>query len=327
MDLAGQYLQGSLTKQQTEELSDWVSSCEENFQTYQMIKNVWEAEHPAFSSEEVSRLKENSKHSLLTGRKSSGLRLSYYWKTAAAFLVCPLIVAVAILGGRNMRSARQEIVRQSISSPYGAVSNLMLPDGSVVYLNSGSTISFPASFNGKERRVNLSGEAFFEVLSDKEHPFVVATDEMDIIATGTKFNVEAYPGFTSRVTLVSGVLDINRGLASYSLPEGHQLQCSRDGSVVSSRADTFKWTAWKDGIIAFRGDRLSYVFERLSLIYNAKIIIEDPEIADFQIRATFRDERLDEIMSLVERCAPVRCVRKRVEFGEGYETEYHLFMH
>lgn len=326
IDLVGLYLQGNASKQQAEELSRWVSSREENFNTYMTIKNIWEAEHPAFSSEEVERIKDRSRDSILTSRKSIGLKFSYYWRTASAILLFPLVIAVAFLGIRSMKQSRQEIARQSVTSPFGAVSEIMLPDGSEVYLNSGSTLSYPVSFSGNERKVSLSGEAFFEVLSDKEHPFIVSTDGMDIIATGTKFNVEAYSGCTSRVTLVSGVLDINTAMTSYSLPQGYQLQCGRDGSVVSARTDTFKWTAWKDGIIAFRGDRLSYVFERLSLIYNAKILIEDPELADFQIRATFREERLDEIMSLLERCAPIRCVRKRVEFGDGYEMEYHLHL-
>lgn len=150
---------------------------------------------------------------------------------------------------------------------------------------------------------------------------------MDVIATGTEFNVEAYPGYDTRVTLVSGIVNVTKGDSDYSLKQGHQLQFSSNGSVVDSKTDTFKWTAWKDGVIAFRADRLSYVFERLAQTYNANIIIEDAEIAEYQIRATFKEERLDEIMALIERCAPIRCVKNSGKHDDIFSTEYHIYLH
>lgn len=324
IDLIHVYLQGEADQQQKKSLSDWTSASEENYQTFLRVKNVWEAEHPAFAENDVESMMDRERHHILDRRRFSPRAFYRCWSRASAVLLVPVCIVLALVLSDG--SKKNEVLQQSVSCAYGAVSNFMLPDGSVVYLNSGSTLSFPSVFDDGDRRVNLRGEAYFEVLSDKEHPFTVQTDCMDITATGTKFNVEAYPGFSSRVTLVNGVLNIDKGISSYPLAQGYQLECTPDGSVSSYRTDTFKWTSWKDGIIAFRGDRLSYVFERLSLIYNAKIIIEDPRISSLQIRATFTDERLDEIMSLLEKCAPIRCERRKSQFADEKGTEYHLYM-
>lgn len=323
-DLMQTYLRGEADKQQKDMLSDWISESEENYQIFLRVKNIWEAEHPAFSEEEVEGIKNKEKLVILKEKKMFSQSFMRWWSIASAILIIPLTgLCLALLSSKNKE--RESVINQSISCAYGATSKFMLPDGSIVYLNSGSTINFPSKFNMDERVVDLRGEAFFEVLSDKEHPFCVRTEGMEIIATGTKFNVEAYQGFSSRVTLVSGHLDIKKGISNYSLAQGHQLECSPNGIVSSFRTDTFKWTSWKDGIIAFRGDKLSYVFERLSLIYHAKIIIEDPAIGEYQIRATFIDERLDEIMSLLEKCAPIKCERQKGKYAEE-ETEYHLYL-
>lgn len=324
LDLIQKYFRGEASQQEKDLIAKWICSSEENYRAFQRIKNVWEVEHPVFSETEVEAMMKAEKKRLLEGRGSLSRTFFRLWSTTAAILVIPLAVGVVMLLGKKTEEGPN--VNQTVSCAFGAVSNFMLPDGSEVYLNSGSTISFPAKFDDTARIVNLRGEGYFEVLSDKDHPFTVRTDGMDITATGTKFNVEAYPGFASRVTLVSGVLNIEKGVSRYSLPQGHQLQCTADGVVSSFRTDTYKWTSWKDGIIAFRGDELSYVFERLVLIYNAKIIVEDAELNRYQIRATFTDERLDEIMALLEKCAPIRCERQNSQFKGEKEIEYHLFL-
>ena len=325
-DLISAYLQGNATAAQKDKLYEWASANEDNYKTFLQIKNLWEIEHPAFSEAAVEEMKNSDKIRVLSSCRSTKRKPRISFSRIAAVLFIPLCLSIMLLAVKNQRLLEKRSTMQSISCSYGTVTTFTLPDGSYVHLNSGSEITFPDSFESNERRVKLTGEAFFEVVSDDSHPFIVSSGDMDVIATGTEFNVEAYPGYDTRITLVSGIVNVVKNAAKYSLKKGHQLQFAEDGSVTNSKTDTFKWTAWKDGVIAFRADRLSYVFERLAQTYNANIIIEDPEIAEYQIRATFKEERLDEIMALIERCAPIRCVRKSGSESDSFSTEYHIYL-
>ena len=173
--------------------------------------------------------------------------------------------------------------------------------------------------------MTLDGEAYFEVSSDKDHPFSVNVGDMEVTATGTEFNVEAYSGTSQRVTLVTGKLGISVPGKSYALPQGYQLLRDGDGDVSCFRTDTFKWTSWRTGTLAFRGDPLSYVFGRLSSLYDVKIKVVDAEVNDYQIRATFRNEKLDDMMSLIEQTAPIRCQRRDFDDEGECITEYLIY--
>ncbi|MGN0190070.1 MAG: FecR family protein [Candidatus Cryptobacteroides sp.] len=324
-ELMQAYFQGNATADQVRELEAWVSLNGENRREFMYFKNIWEAEHPCFDPEQVLQTKASA------GRKLRGKMYGHtfvsFWMKASAVLLLPVAAISVWLAVRNREMAQSVSgTEQTVAAAYGTVSNVHLPDGTVVFLNSGSKLSYNLSPLDNQRRVRLTGEAFFEVKSDKEHPFVVEAGAVDVVATGTEFNVEAYPGCTSRVTLVDGSVSVIRGSGTYPLSRGEQLVCDMDGTVSSIRTDTFKWTAWKDGIIAFRGDSLSYVFEKLSQIYKADIVIDDPLVREVQIRATFRDERLDEIMSLIEKCSPVVCVKTTESDGFDRVSEYHFSM-
>ena len=323
-DLISAYLQGNATAEQKDKLYEWASANEDNYKTFLQIKNLWEIEHPAFPEAVVEDMQKRDKVKIFSRSRKSKHNLRFTFPRVAAILFIPLCLSILLLAIKNQRLIEKRTFHQSISCSYGTVTRFTLPDGSNVHLNSGSELTFPDSFGPGERRVKLTGEAFFEVVSDDSHPFIVSSGDIDVIATGTEFNVEAYPGYSTRITLVSGIVNVVKNNEKFALKKGHQLLFTSDGAVTNSKTDTFKWTAWKDGVIAFRADRLSYVFERLSQTYNANIIIEDPEIAEYQIRATFKEERLDEIMTLIERCAPIRCIKKSGSDHDSFSTEYHI---
>lgn len=319
------YFQGCASSGEVARLEEWVSMSDENYRQYQQFKNIWEAEHPCFDPAQVLRAKDADGRRLKS--RMTGRSLANFWMKVSAVLLLP-VAAISVWLALENREYKQDVraFEHTVAASYGTVSNVILPDGSSVFLNSGSKLRYTVSPDARERRVRLTGEAFFDVVSDKEHPFIVNTETVEVVATGTEFNVEAYPGCTSRVTLVNGAVSVIKDAATWDLSKGEQLVCEKDGKVSSMSTDTFKWTAWKDGIIAFRGDSLSYVFEKLSQIYNADIFIDDPQVGDLQIRATFRDERLDEIMSLIEKCSPVLCEKTTESDGFDRVAEYHCSM-
>ena len=155
----------------------------------------------------------------------------------------------------------------------------------------------------------MEGEAYFAVESNPTNPFIVKAPGFTVRATGTAFNVEAYPGEeTASITLAEGVVDVAIGGKSVTLQPRERLIYNRatceHGIYLG---DTFKWTSWKDGILAFRNDPLCYVFKRLEQTYNVDFVIRDPDIENYIYHATFEGESLDEILNLLERSAPIVC--------------------
>lgn len=325
-ELMSLYLEGKCTSEQEARLAAWVGEHPDNAHEYHRFRNVWEAEHPAFRFEsiDVGKVKRRILESVGENQRKHGIFIEW-WKNVAAVLLLPLLILGTVLSYDKYFRKSPEPEWQDFSAPYGVYANIVLPDNSKVSLNSGSTLSYPSRFAGGKRSVTLDGEAYFEVSSDKDHPFSVNVGDMEVTATGTEFNVEAYSGTSQRVTLVTGKLGISVPGKSYALPQGYQLIRDGDGDVSCFRTDTFKWTSWRTGTLAFRGDPLSYVFGRLSSLYDVKIKVVDAEVNDYQIRATFRNEKLDDMMSLIEQTAPIRCQRRDFDDDGECITEYLIY--
>ena len=215
---------------------------------------------------------------------------------------------------------------QEVKSPHGTFSEVRLPDGTNVWLNGGSTLKYPLTFRKGERDVFLSGEGYFEVHSDKENPFIVKTGQITLRATGTAFNVEAYGSDSiTAVTMVNGKIDVAFGNSSpVAMVPGERASFNNlTKQCLIAKTDPYKWYAWKDGLMIFRDDPLSYVFKRLGLTFNVNIELKDPSLANAPYRATFEYESLDEILRLLEMSAPLHFKQnKRVkDRNNAYEKQ------
>ena len=212
---------------------------------------------------------------------------------------------------------------QEISTPFGTRSKVVLPDSSTVWLNSGSSLSYELSKWNEKRNVKLSGEAYFEVKTDTSHPFVVHTNSMNVCATGTAFNVEAYEGDSLvAVTMQEGKVGVAiKGSPHIALAPGFRMVYNKDkDNCRITEVDAYKWIAWKDGKLVFRDDSLGYVFRRLEQTFNAEIISHDKELGRQIFRATFESESLIEIMDLLKMAAPIEYkIDQRKTLGEEYE--------
>lgn len=238
----------------------------------------------------------------------------------AAILILPSLLMIAWLLMKDTTLVQEEAYQEVFSS-FGSRSKLDLPDGSTVWLNAGTRIKFPIQFLQPSRKVFIEGEAYFEIESDKEHPFIVVTDELEVVATGTKFNVEAYKKDTSvAVTLLDGIVDVSIDEKSFlNMQPSQRVSYSKNSKTYQlSNTETYKWVAWKDGVLAFRDDRLDYIFKKIGLMYNIDIEVKDASIASYLFRATFDDESLDNILHLLQMSAPIRYVHtKRTQNASG----------
>ncbi len=257
--------------------------------------------------------------------KSLLKRVVFYYSKIAAVLLLPIMLyalSFTFSDGDKVVILNQQMAKVEILSPLGARTHFTLPDGSSGWLNSGSTLEFPAKFTGKERNLKLSGEAWFDVVKNPDIPFVVDAQGIDVVALGTKFNVLAYPNSKSiDVTLESGIVIVKRKLGFIKktiteLKPGDQVVIPIEELIkpkVNIEVEIKNFTSWKQGRLVIRNEPMSFVLERLERWYNVKIELKDKEIEDYLYRATFQDETIDEVLKYLKLTSPIEYrIKKRV---------------
>ncbi|WP_169503711.1 FecR family protein [Butyricimonas synergistica] len=184
----------------------------------------------------------------------------------------------------NQESGEQGVgLKNEIIVPTGGEYNLILSDGTIVYLNAESRIEFPVKFSGKERVVTLVGEAYFQVTASKEHPFIVKTKDMDVLVTGTEFNVKAYPDeLEVQTTLLKGEVTVFAGFEKkekMTISPNQQAQWDREHVALEVReVDPGLFMAWRNGRFIFRQDRLEDIMRTLARWYGVEVVFSDESI-------------------------------------------------
>lgn len=168
----------------------------------------------------------------------------------------------------------------TITTPRGGQYQLVLSDGSKVMLNAESSLRFPVAFNSNERRVELTGEAYFEVAKNKAKPFIVHANNTNIQVLGTHFDVNAYnDDHMLTTTLLEGSVRMESGKYSAILKPGQQGSVmDNSGSIAVKDADIEEVMAWKNGIFLFNDERLDEVMKKISRWYNVEVEFRDPEV-------------------------------------------------
>lgn len=195
-----------------------------------------------------------------------------------------------------------EATYNTIATPRGGQYQLILPDGTNVWLNSTSSLKFPAVFKGNERRVELSGEAYFEVAKDKAKPFYVSAKDMEVKVLGTHFNIAAYSDEDNvRATLLEGSVKVNRGtMESLILPGQEALATSGQKGFTVRQADTEKAVAWKNGYFLFRDESIESLMTTISRWYDMDVYY-DGEMQDKIYGGKFsKTSNLSELLKSLE---------------------------
>ena len=236
----------------------------------------------------------------------------------AAVLLLPLLLSSLLFSYLYFEQREQLAAlpyREVVSAP-GTVTRIQLPDGSAVWLNAGSTLRYPAAFTGREREVELSGEGYFSVQSDPEHPFYVATaDGLKVMAYGTRFNVNAYADEPwIEAVLERGKIDVLRNGRTVRLEPGKQaVLCKASGELTVSAVNLDEKIGWKDGRLVFRNTPLEEVLKKLSKRYNTDIVLHKESGKEYRYRATFTTETVEQILDYLRLTAPIEWSVKRPE--------------
>ncbi|MGV8133682.1 MAG: FecR family protein [Mangrovibacterium sp.] len=186
----------------------------------------------------------------------------------------------------------------------GQISKLILPDSSVVWLNSGTQIKYPTDFARKKREISLEGQAFFQVKRNTEMPFKIFCRDVEVRVLGTSFNIDAYPEEREiKVVLETGKVELLKSSDNkfkYRLDPGQRLIYNRVSDDVAIReVELDRYVKWKDGILIFRKDPMSEVVPVLQRKYNIDLEMAIPNLDNYLFTATITDEPLSEIIKSI----------------------------
>lgn len=271
-----------------------------------LLETEWEEfeDHSPLSEEKMKTLYEGLH--IRSEEVKPRFTLKRYWMQIAASLLLLIAGSLTVLTFMQQNEinalAEQNVVIRS--GDYGK-SLVTLPDGTIVYLNAKSSLTYSQDFGRNDRKVALSGEGFFEVKKDTEKKFTVGTGYMDIAVLGTKFNVYAYETKDIvEMSLVEGSVDVTTSRPPYQSirvkPNEKVVYNKRTGNLLHERTTNKMETAWINKELVFRSERLEDVFRCLSRKFAVTFSVDDETLLNDVYTGTFDDENVESIMRVLK---------------------------
>ena len=260
--------------------------------------------------------------------------LKNHFVRAAVILFIPLLLGTLWLTVDKLKS-KQPATMVELATPFGSKIKTTLPDGTEVWQNSGTILRYPSYFSGKIREVELIGEAYFHVVSDKNNPFYVQTKAGKVKVTGTRFNLSAYEEDAySSVVLEEGEVHFlpGKGQEVRLLPAEQLIYTKQTGALVKQRVDVEKYTAWTEGKLIFRNDPLADVVRRLERWFHADIELVDPDgsLAKHTFTLTIEHETLPQVLDYITQAADLNLESKRIKSTDDksiHNAQYRISKH
>ncbi len=198
---------------------------------------------------------------------------------------------------------------QEYYSPAGTRSKIVLKDSTVVWLNSASKLLISESYGDKQRGVKLSGQAFFDVKTNKDIPFIVDLgNDLRMTVTGTKFSVKAYEEMKQvESVLISGIVKISNKENTYQMHPSEKVVLERSSNFISVESvDDESYRSWKDGILVFKGSKMTDVVSTLEKWFNVSISIENSELYTYVFTAKLDNCSLEQVLDYISLSSPIK---------------------
>ncbi|MFA9392433.1 MAG: FecR family protein [Prolixibacteraceae bacterium] len=322
-ELIGKKLTGEITEEEFREFQDWLNSSSNNQLLFQKITSIWEKSIAGnkFQSIDVEADLEKVKNELRTRQygtyiqlENSSQRRSFLISKAFKVAASIIILLGLSIGATYYFKANEYMPYSSyvVNTPNGAKSNIILPDSTRIWLNSGSKITYEADFS-KNRKVYLEGEAYFDVTKNPKNPFVVETSKLNITVLGTAFDVKAYSDEnTIEATLVRGSVAISgknySKKAKRVLLEPNQkftYYIDENKSLLSKEVDTQLYTAWKDNKLIFKNEEMKNLKTVLERWYGMDIEFIDPDLGNYHYTGTIENETINQVLEILKITMPI----------------------
>lgn len=278
-DLLQKYIAGNATKDEKRRVTEWIQASPENKREYMAQRKLYDI---ALWRTDVETIQPMSKKHFTLRRMSWEVS-----KVAAIFIL-------AFLGIRywDLKSAEEEKTSlQSIYVPAGQRAELTLADGTKVWLNSRSTLTFPGEFKGEVRDVKLDGEGYFVVARNENQPFVVETNRYDVRVLGTEFNVTAYAEDSVwETSLLKGSVEIwkpGSDVGTLRL-EPNTMVSLKKNKLVKGRIRESDYFLWREGLLCFHNISVRDMMEKLKLYYGVDIVVNNQKLLQNRYTGKFR---------------------------------------
>jgi transmembrane sensor len=346
-ELIIKFFQGELSFREEAALLNWINQNKDNEAIFMDYRTIWVENSLKTSNKNIF----NSENAWEKLEKVMGPHQSRSINWYSISKIASVIVFIFLLGAASVfffRPDREETSQQlcEIVTPLGAKSMITLPDGTVVWLNAGSRLTYRKNFNEKTRIVSLEGEAFFKVKTNKEKPFVVNALGLNVKALGTTFNVKAYPKDQSIVaTLVEGVIKVEgKGIDHkpfiYTLKPNQNIVYLKDAKVLGTDMTKVKkssdnnfthedvdpgsskfiekeislndhihtevLTSWKDLHWFIEGEELKDLAVMLERRYNVKVHFKSEELKVFKFSGIIENETIEQVMEILKLTTPLK---------------------
>lgn len=315
-DIINKYILGTSDKEELEKAMSVLEDPYHNLELRPTLYGIWhrditnEIEVP--EPDEFSGMLNEIHHKInlenKTQKKSNVKKLLINVSRIAAILVIAALIGII---AQNYKNA--EPVYFTSIAPKGSVSQMVLPDNSIVYLNAGSQLKYTVEGLKGKREVFLDGEAWFDVTKNEKKPFIVHTPFYDVKVLGTQFNVKAYKTDNEIVTtLEKGIVQIasseNFKMAeNKTLRPGEQLvYSSLKKAIEVKKVDTQMFTAWKDNKLIFINMNLNELIVLLERKYGVEIETSDNIVLNYHYDGTIKDETILEVLDLLKETLPIK---------------------
>ena len=311
-NIVGYFVHHSPSKEITDKVHQRMLQPDGAEERDEALSDYWDSlAHASRPQDEVDQAYRQWEHATRP-RKS---HFAWKWVGMAAMWVAPILICglLARLYFQTEQPAPKAEVPAISYVQYfakaGTCEQHTLPDGSKIWLNEGSTLIYPSTFSEGQRGVFLSGEGYFEVTKDKEHPFVVSTGHLRVEVLGTTFNVSAYPeAEQTKVTLETGKVKVNvqNDTTDYYLAPDYQLvHNSTTGKTEQLRVTAHNYSEWRSGILYFDDASFEEVLNVLERIYHVRIYLQVSSYKNEKIHVQFKkNEPLENVLHIIRMVAP-----------------------
>lgn len=290
------YLSGEITQTEKDELNRWLNESPSNKQLLEENKRIWGNSQIYFSAVEINndRNKIKSQINQLQPNPSKKISLIPWIYRVAILLAFPLMIGIGWYLGTSTPSGNGQMCE--VTAPKGQISKCVLPDGTTVWLNAGSTIKYNPNLRNDLREVFLDGEAYFNVTKNIHKAFVVNTQHSEVKVLGTVFNLKAYSDENLvETTLEEGSVEFSlKGTSGNKviLKPGEQVTLNViEKKLTISKVEPYLHTAWKDGKFVFKDANLSTIIQKLEKLYDVRIHVENDSLLKLRFRGMFEYEQ------------------------------------
>lgn len=315
------YLRGECSADEEASFQEWLYQSDENRKQFYEVKALWNYRHEDHfhSKEQLNKASAALGHRIDQAeslrKKQVYIRFARYAASVILALAIPLVLWTTY---KHIYTSGLVTIAVAQTDSSRLVT---LQDGSRVWLNSNSSITYPEHFSKEERTVSFSGEAYFEVAHDSLHPFIVQTNSVHVKVLGTSFNVRAYPSEQrTETTLLQGkvIVQNKNGTDLAVLAPGQMAAFDRVNQYLSVKeVDADQYAAWRHGVIVFTNATLADITQELSTLYQVRFVMNDPPdpaLYNFNFR---KSQPIEKVMEMLCFVAPLRYHREGNEIIVG----------